>query len=70
MFSFEEHKDDLILVGGCRPQKRIIPPTDEREKSGKTTLENTQMLILIAKIQIYLYISNIFCNFAPDFVKW
>ena len=21
MFSFEEHKDDLILVGGCRPQK-------------------------------------------------
>lgn len=36
MFSFEEHKDDLILVGGCRPQKRIIPPSDERETSEKT----------------------------------
>ena len=38
-------------------------------KIGKTTLENTQMLILIAKIQIYLYISNIFCTFAPDLLK-
>ena len=35
MFSFEEHKDDLILVGGCRPQKRIISPTDDREMNGR-----------------------------------